>query len=55
MYMRLALIPWTNIMYENNSYSRKQNVVSRDHFIWKQLLFTHLNVNYDNEKHVYEV
>ena len=37
-------------MYENNSYSRRYNIVSRNQFISKQPLFTHLNLNYDTEK-----
>ena len=41
-------------MYENNSYSKKYNIVWRNHFIPKQLLFTLLNMNYNNENHVYE-
>ena len=29
--------------------------ISRHHFISKTITFTHLDANYDNEKHVYKV
>ena len=53
MYKRLTLRAWTKIIYEINSYSMRYNVVSRNYFISETTIFTHLNVNNDNEKHVY--